>query len=262
MTFIKKYLITFIYFIRLIFFEVSRKNGRMFLYKLHRNFQTFYYPPIRKELPETYLDQIFKITGTIELTEPVSVQGNVTAYEQVVLNYFVNLKKPRIIFEIGTFDGRSTLNFAINSSPGTTIYTLDLNKNINSSATHRVDDSDQRLINTNVTGERFLSEEGKTLSNHVEIKQLLGDTAHFDFSPYYNKIDFVFVDAAHTYDYVKNESKQALKLLKKEGGVILWHDYDDKHQGSIQAINELYKANPEWKMFHIADTNIACLIKD
>lgn len=230
------------------------------MYKVHRLFYEYNNPPIEKKLPNIVLNKIISAKEVISTVELNGVQGNTTPYEQAVLNMFIKETCPKTIFEIGTFDGRTTLNFAINSKVGTTIFTFDLPKNTTSAAALNVYSSDQKLINTNITGSRFSSERGKKLTEGREIKQLFGDTATFDFSPYYGSIDLVFVDAAHTYEYVKNDSEIALKLLKGGKGTILWHDYDDKHGGSVQAINELLEKNPGWNMFHIADTNIAGLI--
>lgn len=34
----------------------------------------------------------------------------------------------------------------------------------------------------------------------------------------------VFIDGAHSEEYVSNDTRQALALIKKEGGFIIWHD--------------------------------------
>ena len=38
-------------------------------------------------------------------------------------------------------------------------------------------------------------------------------------------MDFIFVDGSHSYDYVLNDSRKALSLLRGGKGIILWHDY-------------------------------------
>ena len=166
---------------------------------------------------------------------------------------------PRAILEIGTFDGRTTLNLALNSPSDTRIYTIDLPKDETSSALLKVARSDQNLIKKNVTGSRFLN--SKDESAKKKIVQLFGDTATFDFSPYDGSIDMIFIDGAHTYEYVMNDSTIAFKLLRNGKGLILWHDYDPLHEGSIRAIEELQTAHPDWDMSHIEETNLAVLIK-
>ncbi len=70
-----------------------------------------------------------------------------------------------------------------------------------------------------ISGERFLNTPQQSI-----ITQLWGDSATFDFSPYYNSMDFVFIDGAHSEHYVKNDTEKALQLIKKSGGIIVWHD--------------------------------------
>ena len=49
------------------------------------------------------------------------------------------------------------------------------------------------------------------------------DSAALDESPYAGRMDFVFVDGAHSYDYVKNDSEKGWRMLRS-GGIIAWHD--------------------------------------
>jgi predicted O-methyltransferase YrrM len=56
------------------------------------------------------------------------------------------------------------------------------------------------------------------------IHRLFGDSATFDFSPFHNQVDLFFIDGAHSYQYVRNDTEKALPCVKK-GGVIAWHDY-------------------------------------
>lgn len=262
-TYIKFFIIYFSSLLLTIFLftlGILLRKQRKLLYRLHRMYRDTYYPPRQQELPLVPLSKIITTNHVISVAEPISVQGNVTAYEQISLNNLIKEFAPQVIFEIGTFDGRSTLNFGLNAPEDVHIYTFDLPKETTSKALLNVSDSDQRLIEKNVTGSRFLTPEAKQLLGQRTITQLFGDTATFDFSPYYNSCDFVFVDAAHTYDYVTNDSAIALKLLKDNKGIILWHDYDDKHEGSVQAIDEFASTHPDWNMFHIENTNIAGLI--
>ena len=90
-----------------------------------------------------------------------------------------------------------------------------------------------------------------------KIVQLWGDSATFDFSPYYQKADLVFVDGSHTYEYVHNDSKVALALLRPETGLIVWHDYDWGYGGAAKALEELSRT-PEYSgLKHIEGTCLA-----
>ena len=79
--------------------------------------------------------------------------------------------------------------------------------------------------------DRRIAAEGKKrmlvfagLPEESRIRPLYGDSATFDFSPFANSVDLFFIDGAHSYEYVKNDTTQAMKCTRK-GGIIAWHDY-------------------------------------
>lgn len=165
-------------------------------------------------------------------------------FELAVLNSFIASLKPKNIFEIGTFEGRTTRNIYENAEPGTSIVTIDLPP------------GEERLSAGNPTGYlvRPLVEEGK-------IVQLYGNTLNFDFTPYFGKQDFVFVDAGHRYENVKNDSRIAAKLIRQsEKGCILWHDYG-RFDGLTRAVNEFAREEKHLCEFcHLRGTTFACLM--
>jgi predicted O-methyltransferase YrrM len=55
-----------------------------------------------------------------------------------------------------------------------------------------------------------------------------------------NSIEFCFIDANHTYEFVRKDIEAFLPKMKK-GGVIAGHDYNEHHPGVIQAVNEIFK---------------------
>ena len=78
---------------------------------------------------------------------------------------------------------------------------------------------------------------GNPLEN--KIVPLEGDSASFDFEPFFDRVDFVFVDGSHSYEYVMNDSSVAFKLLRDGKGTVLWHDYGTWSSVTL-ALNELY----------------------
>lgn len=54
-----------------------------------------------------------------------------------------------------------------------------------------------------------------------------------------NSLDFIFIDACHDYECVKEDLHVWYPKLKKEG-VIAGHDYYDGHPGVEQAVNEFF----------------------
>ena len=63
------------------------------------------------------------------------------------------------------------------------------------------------------------------LNRGASRKQIpISDSAKFDPTPYESKMDLVFVDGAHSADYVRNDSEKGWRMLRP-GGVLVWHDF-------------------------------------
>ena len=161
----------------------------------------------------------------MKILEPEFVDGNISLVELSCINQLVKKYKPKIIFEFGTFDGRTTLNLAANAPLNAKIYTLDLPRKPTRTKYKLYKGknavySDNTYIAGRAVGKRF-----KNSKYSSKIFQLYGDSASFDYSDLFNTIDFVFIDGSHAYQYVKNDTEAAFKLLRKGKGVIVWHDY-------------------------------------
>jgi predicted O-methyltransferase YrrM len=162
--------------------------------------------------------------------------GNVTYPESIAIARIIKTFNPEKIFEIGTFDGRTTLNIAMNSSENSKVFTLDLPQNIMHNTKFRTNPNEHLYIKKERSGLIF---HGHSKAERI-ITQLYGDSATFDYTPYVGQMDLVFIDGAHTYDYVLSDTKIALKLLKPTGGIIIWHDYNSiTYTGVTKAINYL-----------------------
>jgi hypothetical protein len=213
--------------------------------------QKFVKPIIPKINPSTIIPECLPV----DIRSPETRDGNVTLFELLIMAKLVRVRQPKTIFEIGTYDGRTTLNLAANASPDAKILTLDLPKNLRSATALKLVKSEERYINKEVCGERFerTDQEGK-------ITQLYGDSATFDFTSYANSMDVVFIDGSHSSAYVRNDSLKAVPLLRDGHGIILWHDYDG-WQDVTRVLNELYlSGRPFDKIQHIEGTTLACLI--
>jgi len=127
--------------------------------------------------------------------------------------------RPRFVFEIGTFRGRTALNFALNSPPDCVVYTLDLAPQDKLKLQNDLYAADAVVAQKSRPGVDY---QGKDVA--TKIQQLYGDSTRFDFSPYYGKIDLVFIDGAHHYQAVYSDTQNALKMLA-DGGAIVWHDF-------------------------------------
>ncbi|HKZ41442.1 MAG TPA: class I SAM-dependent methyltransferase, partial [Candidatus Hodarchaeales archaeon] len=189
--------------------------------------------------------------------EPMAVDGNVTALELIVIIQLIKHHNPCMVFEIGTFDGRTTLNMAANCAEDAKVYTLDLPNEKRHGMKLPIEPCDALYINKELISLRYTGTEYSK-----KITQLYGDSARFDFSAFVNQIDFVFVDGSHSHEYALNDSLHALELLRDKRSVILWHDYD-AWKGVTNALNKLYVDSPEFKgLKHIEGTSLVCLLRD
>ncbi len=75
-----------------------------------------------------------------------------------------------------------------------------------------------RSVQADGTGRHFV---GKDAYSHVT--QLFGDAMTFDYSPWHGKVGLCFVNAAHSYEYVKSDTENTFRMLADDG-IILWHD--------------------------------------
>lgn len=213
-------------------------------------------PELKAIITEINTADLVNYDSIIEVQEPHWTDGNVSTEELIFIAKLARQYKPNRLFEIGTFDGRTTLNLACNCPPDAKVYTLDLPNENRSVKKPVASDGDMSFVNKVATGYRF---HGTDHEN--KITQLYGNSATFDFSPYENKMDFVFIDGAHTYEYILNDSEKALRLLRGRQGIILWHDYKWVWDDVRKALNKLYLTRSDFKnLKHIKDTSLVCLV--
>jgi len=167
---------------------------------------------VREVLPHNDFAEISLFLGTNDFwINDVPSGGS----DLVSLCLITRLVRPKRIFEIGTYRGYTALQFAANA-PDAEIFTLDLPQGSNTVLPITVMDETLGPV-----------QKGETLEGRKDtarIHRLLGDSATFDFSPYARNIDLFFIDGAHTYEYVKNDTLKALECCHP-GSVIAWHDY-------------------------------------
>jgi len=204
-----------------------------------------------KILPILTIDEATDVSEP-ELIETEHLNGNVSLEELRCISKIVKFHQPKSIFEIGTFDGRTTMNMALNARDSE-LFTLDLPQKESYRTKFRIKKGDLTFIDKEVSGKRFIGTELEK-----RITQIYADSAKFDYSPYNDKIDLVFVDGSHTYEYVISDTEKALKLLKDGKGVIIWHDYGWREV--VTALNEFYINDINFKEIkNIANTSLAYL---
>ncbi len=137
---------------------------------------------------------------------------------------------PAICFEIGTGHGRTTLHLALNTRPDAQIHTLDIT----------TDEITGCMIRDTAVGSKITS--------------WTGDSRTFDYSPWKNRVDLVYVDGSHEYEAVKADSETAFELVAK-GGCILWDDFIPSWPGVTKALRESSRA---MRLQRIAGTKLVC----
>jgi len=173
--------------------------------------------------------------------------GGMPSQDLYALLRVVRWLRPQRIFEIGTFQGVTTAQMALNSHAE--IFTLDLPRDL-ATQTNGYSPADLALLQSREEiGKRYREFNGR-------IHQLYGDSRTFDYTPYQETCDVVLVDACHLFDYVMSDSQNAFKLLR-EAGAVLWHDF-----GSSMDVNRACRMLAhEHKIYHLEGTALALHVR-
>lgn len=138
------------------------------------------------------------------------------------------LHAPREILEVGTFMGQTTYALAA-CLPEAHIHTVDLPPGV---TVADLPGNDKHLVDRRVVGRRFL---GTVFE--CRITQHYHDTLTWDFDDV-GAPEFVFIDGAHTYEAVINDSSKA-GCRAASGATFMWHDCDVEHPGVVKALLQL-----------------------
>lgn len=174
-----------------------------------------------------------------------SVGASVSPLECAALAALANLVSATQIFEFGTYKGVSTTQLALNVGENGRIFTLDL-----------PEDHPAYSLPIPRPEERKIAAEGqkgilipRDLRDRVTFLQ--SDSATFDEEPYLGSMDLVFVDGAHSYEYVKSDTEKGWRMLRP-GGVIAWHDCVASHRDVVRFIK-----NGDFDAKLVAGTSLA-----
>ena len=135
----------------------------------------------------------------------------------------------RSVFEIGTFTGVTALTLAVNI-PQLVVDTLDLP--VGRVPTLGLEEVDRTYMPLH-SRQRVFADQPEA----ARIVQHEGDSAKFDFASLGRTFDVVYVDGAHSYDYVANDSRAAFDIVA-ENGAIVWDDYQRCWPGVVRYLNE------------------------
>jgi len=116
---------------------------------------------------------------------------------------------------------RGIPQIALNSPDDAKIYTLDLPMGEKIAPQLKTTMVDGMHIESHL-GQRQYAFDNTAVAEKITC--LFGDSAAFDFSPFHNQIDLFFIDGAHSYEYVRSDTLNALRCCHP-GSVIAWHDF-------------------------------------
>lgn len=147
---------------------------------------------------------------------------------------------PTKIFEIGTFRGVASLTFAMNA-PQAQVYTLDLPPDSGGGEQDTLSRGDKEWVRLSRSSVGFAFH-GRP--EQERIHQIYGDSLNFTPPAVLYGSDLCFIDAGHSYECVRADTRTALSVIRP-GGVLLWDDYTWFADGVNQYLGtELRKVLP------------------
>jgi predicted O-methyltransferase YrrM len=232
----------------------TRLRNRAAIVELGHHFGYRHESREKDELPLVALSALAQESMALDIREIDAVDGNLSERELIAVCRLIRASHPKALFEFGTFDGRTTLNMVANSGPASKVYTLDLPRGGAAATLAPIHRDEVQYATRQASGERFRGTDAER-----SIVQLEGDSGTFDFSPFEGGMDFILIDASHTFEYVINDSLHAIEMLEPGGGTIVWHDYG-RWDGVTAALNELRRVHPAFEdVVHVAGTTLAVL---
>jgi predicted O-methyltransferase YrrM len=168
----------------------------------------------RDNLESAYVHELFPGIehSTSHGTVGISHSYELPYGERVLLELITRSLEPEAIFEFGTYTGTTTKLLA-EAWPAATVRTIDLPGG------------------GDVIGSAFRDGPANIVSYRADI-------ADFDFRPYENSVDLIYIDASHVYEDVVRDSELAFSLLRSDG-VVVWDDYHAAQPDVVRALNEV-----------------------
>lgn len=177
------------------------------------------------------------------------VTHSISTSEAVSLGVLLQKVKASRVFEFGTNRGISTTQLALNVTPDGRVFTLDLPR-----------ENRQTKMDIKLAGDLEVAhqlEKADLIPKHClpRVTFLEQDSATLDESVYAGTMDAVFVDGAHVYEYVRNDSEKGWRMLRP-GGVIIWHDFRPQTPDVMR-----YLLESDYKPSRVEGTTLAFAVK-
>ena len=85
------------------------------------------------------------------------------------------------------------------------------------------------------------------------VRRLFGDSNIFDFAPYHDKVNMIYIDGGHDLRTVRSDTQNAFSMLDTGRiGCIAWHDYRNPEYPELtQFLDEL---SSEHELKHVEET--------
>jgi predicted O-methyltransferase YrrM len=183
-------------------------------------------------------EQEMKALLSVDLTFPprrdLGRPGMQTVDGLFALGSLAALVEARRVFEIGTFRGM-TCWFLARNLPEAEVHTLDIPPDEQPSFELEASDEFRGRPET-----LFYAQRGDA----PNIVQHWSDSARFDFTPWRNSCDLIYIDGAHSEPYVRSDSRNAFDMLSHRG-VIVWDDYWRNSPGTVAVLHGLAREGIE-----------------
>jgi len=186
----------------------------------------------QKEFPGLQLQEMdmfsWSESAALRITPYAFLSGSSMVTDFALLQLLCRRYKVATYLEIGTWRGESVANVAPFVSEA---FTLNL------------PDETLRQMGQNeayIQSHRFFSSQ---LNN---VTHLFGDSATFDWTPYQQKCDLIFIDGDHSTEAVQRDTQTALQLRKSENSILVWHDAKaDGEYPRYEVLLGIYRALPK-----------------
>lgn len=186
--------------------------------------------------PQISIDDLPGVSNTL-------IEGWPARMDALVLAALAANLECRTFFEFGTFRGRTTWT-VVHNNPMIRAYSLDL------AGPESLNDVELELTDPHLFESWRRGEAIVGTPEERRITLLTGDSARFDYGPFRNQIDLVYVDGSHSYSYVRSDTEAALTMLSPTGTIV----WDDCHYPGVW--NYLHEIHRSLHLNRIADTGM------
>jgi len=155
-----------------------------------------------------------------------------------------------IICEIGSWKGKSAYVFASAlKDKGGILFAVDPFNGEGDDASEETYKTDMNKLNVSLKKNFIHTMDKYGLMKYIKILPFRSEEARSKFD--HNKIDLLFIDGNHEYEFVKKDYDLWFPLIVSGGSIIL-HDVKARHvRGPNQVFQECIAKNPIWKNVRI-----------